>query len=93
MTIFFIWLIAFVLIAYFANQRWNSGVSQGLDKLLPSVLKTHGDNRYLWVISLAVLGATTLVRPVDILLVAILLALFGFLTMKLVNWAGSKTNH
>ena len=38
MTIFLIWVIAFVLIAYFANKRWESGVSQGLDKMLPSVL-------------------------------------------------------
>ena len=56
MTIFFIWVIAFVLIAYFANKRWESGVSQGLDKMLPEVLKSHGDNRYLWVAALAVLG-------------------------------------
>ena len=25
MTIFLIWVIAFVLIAYFANKRWESG--------------------------------------------------------------------
>ena len=40
MTIFLIWVIAFVLIAYFANKRWENGVSQGLDKMLPSVLKS-----------------------------------------------------
>ncbi|MBT2773577.1 hypothetical protein J7J47_15220 [Halomonas sp. ISL-60] len=92
MTILIIWLIAFCLIAYFANQRWNSGFSQGLDKVLPGFLKTHGDNRYLWVITLAVLGATTLVKPVDMLLVVILLALIGWAVMALVNWAGSKVH-
>lgn len=92
MTTLIIWLIAFCLIAYFANKRWNSGFSQGLDKILPSFLKTHGDNRYLWVISLAVLGATTLVRPVDMLLVVILLALIGWAVMALINWAGKKTH-
>ncbi|GED44542.1 hypothetical protein HME01_03940 [Vreelandella aquamarina] len=93
MTIFFIWVIAFVLIAYFANKRWESGVSQGLDKMLPSVLKSHGDNRYLWVVALAVLGATTLIRPVDVLLVAILLAVIALVVMKLANWASSKVAH
>lgn len=92
MTILLIWLIAFCLIAYFANQRWDSGVSQGLDKVLPSFLKTYGDNRYLWVITLAVLGATTLVQPVEMLLVVILLCLIGWGVMALVSWAGNKAN-
>jgi phosphoglycerol transferase MdoB-like AlkP superfamily enzyme len=93
MTIFFIWVITFVLIAYFANKRWDSGVSQGLDKMLPEVLKTNGDNRHLWVLALAILGATTMVRPVDILLVVILLAIIGLVIAKLASWASSKTTH
>ncbi|MEA2118171.1 hypothetical protein [Halovibrio sp. HP20-50] len=93
MTILIIWLIAFCLIAYFVHQRWDRGVSQGLDKILPGFLKSHGENRYLWVLTLAVLGATTLVKPVDILLVAILLGLIGWGVTALVNWAGSKANH
>lgn len=93
MTILLIWIVAFLLIAYFANKRWESGVSQGVDKLLPSVLKTNGDNRYLWVVALAVLGATTLVRPVDILLVVILLALIGLVIMKLVSWVNNNVTH
>lgn len=92
MTVLIIWLIAFCLIAYFVYQRWNSGVSQGLDKLLPSFLKSHGNNRYLWVVTLAVLGATTLVQPVDMLLVVLLLGLIGWGVMALVNWAGNKTH-
>lgn len=92
MTILIIWLVAFCLIAYFAYQRWNSGVSQGLDKVLPGFLKSHGDNCYLWVITLAVLGATTLVKPVDMLLVVILLGLIGWAVMALVNWAGNKAH-
>ncbi|MBZ5486324.1 hypothetical protein HW452_02130 [Halomonas aquamarina] len=92
MTIFLIWLIALLLIAYFADRRWNHGVSQGLDRLLPNVLKSHGENRYLWVAALAVLGATALVRPVEILLVAILLALIGLIVMKLVGWANNMSH-
>ncbi|HAA46002.1 MAG: hypothetical protein XD36_0370 [Halomonas sp. 54_146] len=93
MTIFLIWVVAFVLIAYFANKRWESGFSQGLDKMLPSVMKSHGDNRYMWVAAVAVLGATTLIRPVDVLLVVILLALIGLAVFKLANWASSKATH
>ncbi|MDN3559044.1 hypothetical protein [Vreelandella neptunia] len=93
MTILIIWLVAFCLIAYFVYQRWNSGVSEGLDKVLPDFLKSHGDNRYLWVITLAVLGATTLVQPVEMLLVVILLALIGWAIMALTKWAGNKTHH
>ncbi|MCC5901078.1 MAG: hypothetical protein JJT87_03970 [Halomonas sp.] len=93
MTVFLLWIIAFVLIGYFANKRWESGVSQGLDKMLPDVLKTHGENRYVWIGALAILGATTLVRPVDILLVVILLAIIGLIVMKLANWASNKVTH
>lgn len=92
MTILLIWLIALVLIGYFANARWET-VSAGLDKMLPAALKTHGDNRWLWVSALAVLGATTLVRPVDILLVGILLGIIGLVVYKLINWASSKAPH
>ncbi|MGM0826112.1 MAG: hypothetical protein ACQEUY_15535 [Pseudomonadota bacterium] len=92
MTLLLIWLIALVLIGYFANSRWET-VSAGLDKMLPDVMKTHGDNRWLWVSALAILGATTLVRPVDILLVGILLGIIGLVVYKLINWASSKAPH
>ncbi|KPQ23562.1 MAG: hypothetical protein HLUCCA13_13380 [Halomonas sp. HL-48] len=92
MTLLLIWLIALVLIGYFVNSRWES-VSAGLDKMLPAALKTHGDNRWLWVAALAILGATTLVRPVDILLVGILLGIIGLVVYKLINWASSKAPH
>lgn len=92
MTTFLIWLIAFGVIAYFVNQKWHSGVSRGLDRMLPSVMKSHGSNRYLWVGTLAVLGATTLVRPVEVLLVAILLVIIGLVVMKLAEWASSMAH-
>ncbi|MDR5897907.1 hypothetical protein QC823_02735 [Halomonas vilamensis] len=90
MTIFVLWLIAFVLIFYFANKRWDISVSRGLDKMLPEVLKTHGENRMLWVIALAVLGSTTLVRPVDVLLVTILLTIIGLIVAKVARSAAGK---
>ena len=93
MKILIIWFVAFCLIAYFVNDRWNKGVSQGLDKVLPSFLKSHGSNRYLWVLTLAVLGATTLVQPVEMLLVVLLLGLIGWAIMALASWASNKTHH
>ncbi|MGM0544293.1 MAG: hypothetical protein ACQERP_10510 [Pseudomonadota bacterium] len=92
MTLIVIWLIALVLIGYLVNSRWDT-VSPGLDKMLPDVMKTHGDNRWLWVSALAVLGATTLIRPVDILLVGILIGIIGLVIYKLINWASSKALH
>ena len=92
MTLIVIWLIALVLIGYLVNSRWNT-VSAGLDKMLPDVMKTHGDNRWLWVAALAILGATTLIRPVDILLVGILIGIIGLVVYKLINWASSKALH
>ncbi|WP_346797404.1 hypothetical protein R5M92_01800 [Halomonas sp. Bachu 37] len=93
MTILLIWLIAFAVIFYFTYTRWNKGFSGGLDNLLPSILKSHGDDRLLWSAVLAVLGATTLVNPVDMLLVAILLGIIGFIVVKLVGWAGDRFRH
>ncbi|MFG6667913.1 hypothetical protein ACGK9R_12455 [Halomonas sp. HNIBRBA4712] len=91
-TILVLWIIAFVLIAYFAYKRWDSGVSEGLDKVLPAALKSRGESRYVWILALAVLGATALVNPVEILLVAILLAIIGLVVAKLANWASGLSH-
>ncbi|WP_376717471.1 DUF3566 domain-containing protein [Halomonas piscis] len=90
MTIFVIWVIAFALIFYFANKRWNDGVSQGIDKMLTAMLKSHGKNRYIWVTAIAVLGATALVRPIDVLLVVILLGIIALIVAKVTSVAGKK---
>ncbi|MWJ29407.1 hypothetical protein LG290_04250 [Halomonas sediminis] len=93
MTILLIWVIAFALILYFTYARWDKGISQGLDKVLPGVLKSHGENRLMWSVVLAILGATTLVRPVDILLVVLLLAIIGIIAVKLATWLSGKFTH
>ncbi len=92
MTIFFIWIIAFAIIFYFANKRWNDGVSQGVDKMLTAMLKSHGQNRYIWVAAIAVLGATALVRPVDVLLVVILLAIIALVVAKVASIVTKKVS-
>ncbi|MFY0991531.1 hypothetical protein [Halomonas sp. C05BenzN] len=92
MTIFLIWLIAFVAILFLCYHRWDTSVSPGLDKVLPAVMKTHGDNRLVWSLALAVLGATTLVRPVDMLLTVIVIALLVLVGRKLAGWAMNKVD-
>ncbi|WP_372609657.1 hypothetical protein [Halomonas sp.] len=87
-----IWLIAFVAILFLCYARWEASVSPGLDKVMPAVMATRGENRLVWSLALAVLGATTLVRPVDILLIVILLGLVGLIGMKLLSWATRKAN-
>ncbi|MDN6179793.1 MAG: hypothetical protein L0I84_02120 [Halomonas subglaciescola] len=92
MTIFVIWVIAFALIFYFANKRWNAGVSQGVDKMLTAMLKSHGKNRYIWVAAIAVLGATALVRPVNVLFVVILLAIIALVVAKVASVVSHKVS-
>lgn len=92
MTIFVIWVIAFAVIFYLANKRWNDGVSQGVDKMLTAMLKSHGKNRYIWVAAIAVLGATALVRPVDVLLVVILLAIIALVVAKVASIVSKKVS-
>ncbi len=91
MTQVVIWLIAFVAIFLLTFKRWDS-VSPSLDRALPELLKSRGDNRTLWGLSLAVLGATVLVRPVDILLTVILAALIGLIGWKIAGWAMNKVD-
>lgn len=89
MTEIVIWLIAFAAILVFSMLRWDS-VSPGLDRVLPGPLKSRGDNAVVWSLALAVLGATTLVRPVDILLTVILITIVGLVIAKLASLASGK---
>ncbi|GHE20047.1 hypothetical protein [Halomonas urumqiensis] len=89
MTEIVIWLIAFAAIIAVTMRRW-AAVSPGLDRMLPAVMKTHGDNAVVWSLALAVLGATTLVRPVDVLLTVIVIAIIGLVVAKLAGMASGK---
>ncbi|ERS89023.1 hypothetical protein [Halomonas sp. PBN3] len=86
-----IWLIAFAAILALALKRWPS-LSASLDCLLPRAMKTDGDNALVWSLALAVLGATTIVRPVDVLLTAILLGVLALVAVKLGGWAMDKVD-
>lgn len=91
MTQVVLWLIAFVAILFLTFKRWES-VSPALDRALPALLKSHGDNRTLWGLTLAILGATVLVRPVDILLTVVLAVIIGLIGWKLAGWAMNKAD-
>ncbi|MCE8001317.1 hypothetical protein [Billgrantia ethanolica] len=92
MTEIVIWLIAFALILFFSIKLWEASVSAALNKVVPSVIKSDDGNRWVWGVALAVLGATTLVRPIDMLLTLIVIALLGFIAWKLVCWAMGRAN-
>ncbi|WP_104202484.1 hypothetical protein [Billgrantia saliphila] len=92
MTVTVLWLIAFALIFYFSYIKWESSVSPGLNKIMPRVLKSGHDNRWVWSLALAVIGATTLVRPIDMLLTAIVVAVLLLVVKKLADWALGRAN-
>ncbi|TFH86398.1 hypothetical protein EQG41_12155 [Billgrantia azerbaijanica] len=92
MTEIVIWLIAFVFILFLSLTRWEASVSAALDKVMPRALKHDDDNRVVWSLALAVLGATALVNPVDMLLIAILIGILAVLATKLTSWAMSKAH-
>ncbi|WP_444678143.1 hypothetical protein [Halomonas sp. E19] len=90
MTEIVLWLIAFALILYFCIKQWETTVSAGVSKVVPRVIKSNDDNRWVWSLALAVLGATALVRPVDMLLTLILVALLALIVRKAVSWGMNK---
>ncbi|MCC5883446.1 MAG: hypothetical protein JJU25_12500 [Halomonas sp.] len=92
MTEIVIWLIAFALILFFCIKTWETAVSAGLNKVVPRVLKSDDENRWVWGVALAVLGATALVRPIDMLLTLIIIAILAFVVKKLADWAMGRTN-
>lgn len=92
MTEIVLWLIAFALILYYSIKMWETKVSAGLNKVMPRVIKSGDENRWVWSLALATLGATTLVRPIDILLTVILLVIAGLIAWKVTSWAMSNVN-
>ncbi|WP_445003280.1 hypothetical protein [Halomonas mongoliensis] len=91
MTQVVIWLIAFALILALTFKRWES-VSPALDRVLPDLLKSRGENRTVWGLALAILGATVLVRPVDILLTVVLAVIIALVGIKLAGWVMNKVD-
>ena len=92
MTEIVLWLIAFALILYYSIKMWETKDSAGLNKVMPRVIKNSDENRWVWSLALATLGATTLVRPIEILLTVILLVIAGLIAWKVTSWAMSNVN-
>ncbi|XKE44274.1 hypothetical protein LG302_12930 [Halomonas organivorans] len=91
MTVTVIWLIAFAVILFLCLNRWEASVSGALDALLPAVLRSE-DDRWVWCPAIAVLVATAIVQPVDLLFTLILIGLIAFIGGKLVCWALRKAH-
>ncbi|APX93959.1 hypothetical protein BWR19_14020 [Halomonas sp. 1513] len=90
MTVTIIWLIGFAAILYFGLSRWEASLSPFLQRVLPEVLRSDGDDRWVWCPALAILGATFLVRPVDMLLTLLFIALVAWVAKRLLCWAMKK---
>ncbi|MDT8894110.1 hypothetical protein RSO41_05530 [Halomonas sp. I1] len=89
MIVTLIWVIAFAVILLLCLKRWEASVSDMLDKLLPGALRSE-DDRWVWSPAIAVLGATALVRPVDMLLTLLIIGLLALIGGKLMCWAMNK---
>ncbi|WP_168014882.1 hypothetical protein [Halomonas salinarum] len=90
MTVTLIWLIAFAVILLLTVRSWSGGLGTFFEQKMPSLLVSGGDDRWVWCPAIAVLGATALVRPVDMLFTVILLALIVWLGKSLVGWVMNR---
>lgn len=89
MTIAIIWLVAFVFFLYMLLTRWDASVSAKLDALLPAVMRSH-DDRYVLAPALAVLLATAIVAPVEVLMVAIIIGVVALVATKVTGFVMDK---
>ncbi|MDR5859333.1 hypothetical protein FZZ93_06160 [Halomonas eurihalina] len=89
MIVTLIWVIAFAVILLLCLKRWETSVSGAVGKLLPDILRSE-DDRWVWSPAIAVLGATAIVRPVDMILTLLIIGLLVLIGGKLVCWAMSK---
>ncbi|TLF51879.1 hypothetical protein FEI13_06475 [Halomonas urmiana] len=92
MTPILIWLIAFAVVLTLLLKRWDASINRGLDGLLPAVLRSE-DDRWVWCPALAVLVATAVVQPVDLLLTLIIIGVLALIGTKLAGWVVNKVQH
>ncbi|MEC9483836.1 MAG: hypothetical protein UMU75_11060 [Halomonas sp.] len=81
-----IWLIAFGIILFLCLKSWNGSLGSFFARNLPDTFKSSEEDRWIWCVALAVLGATAIVNPVAMLLTVLLLALILWIVVKLVRW-------
>lgn len=85
MTETLIWLIAFAVILVLTVKSWDGALGRFFATRVPRPLQSTRDDRWIWCPAIAVLGATAIVRPVDMLLTLLLLALLIWGIKKLVG--------
>ncbi|MFC3282424.1 hypothetical protein [Litchfieldella rifensis] len=90
MTVTLIWLIAFAVILTLTYKGWDGPLGTFFDRKMPALLRSTGDDRWVWCPAIAVVGATFIVRPVDMLLTLLVLALLIWLCVKLIGWVMKK---
>nr|WP_297460188.1 hypothetical protein [uncultured Halomonas sp.] len=90
MTVTLIWLIVFAVILFFTLKSWEGALGRFFDRKIPAALRSHDDDRWVWCVAMAVLGATLIVNPVSMLLTLLILALIVWVAKKLVGWGMSK---
>ncbi|EPC02536.1 hypothetical protein L861_09335 [Litchfieldella anticariensis FP35 = DSM 16096] len=93
MIVTLIWLIAFAVILYMTLKGWNGPLGSFFERHLPGPLKSKSDERWIWCPALAVLGATAIVHPVDMLLTLIVLAVIGWVIKKVFDLFLKKGKH
>lgn len=91
MTIAIIWLVAFVFFLYMFLKRWDVSVSAKLDALLPAVMRSPGDQHIL-APAMAVLLATAIVAPVEMLMVAIIIGVVALIISKVAGRVMNKAD-
>ncbi|MCT8467756.1 hypothetical protein KZO85_04100 [Chromohalobacter canadensis] len=86
MTVTLIWLIAFAVILFLALRAWDGSLGKVVKRRIPAALQLDGDDRWVWSIALAVLGATFIVNPISMLLTLIILALIYWVAKRVGCW-------
>ncbi|MDW5376978.1 hypothetical protein R6258_08625 [Halomonas sp. HP20-15] len=89
MTVTLIWLIAFAVILFLSLKGWDGPYGRFIDRRIPKALRSR-DDRWVWCVALAILGATLIVNPVSMLLTLLILLLVGWVVLKLIGWGMSK---
>ncbi|WP_110647430.1 hypothetical protein [Salinicola peritrichatus] len=88
MTVFIVWLIAFAVVLLLALKAWEGALGNLAKRWLPAQLQGDpAQDRWVFSIALAVLGATFIVNPISMLLTLILLAVLTWIGMRLAGWA------
>jgi len=90
MIVTLIWLIAFAVILFLSLKSWEGPYGRFIDRRVPKTLRSR-DDRWVWCVAAATLGATAIVNPVSMLLTLLILLLVGWIVRKLVGWGMGKS--